>query len=473
MRKKLLIASTKGLSFRSNHHFTTLQPKHLSFEVCNSVDSLKVQQRGWSYAASVPSEAPAIQKGRKKVTRHERRAMVESYVNKYRAENAGKFPGPRDTRHQVGGSYYIVRQIIQELQYKSKMNSSNSMGGILVEKQFDESKLLTSESVNASSGNIEIAKDKPIQNDSQSVVLDDKEIVDTGYEHLEGKRGPQTLHWNRRLFEEVEIMSTPSNHCIASESNLMEECSSESKPSGLHMPNDIKNEKAFPSYSDSVAPKSQPLEEKTEHFSPLFNENYGTDYRKAQDPEYDSIDMTSHQKMEENCINKQGYEGREQPDLEDLSRELSQPSLQVPNDVEGGEAVSRSSDSVTQERHLLKKEIEHYSAPFIEKSGSSCSKDQSHDTMFVDMENNPATEKRSFEKAGNERKEQDTLGDLPGVDDPKHKMEQSQRSSELDESKIDNPNNMETSVAAGSEKSNLWGNLKSFANGIINIWRRL
>ncbi|KAG4991806.1 hypothetical protein GLYMA_09G160700v4 [Glycine max] len=461
MRKKLLIETTKGLSFCSNRNFTP-KPNHLSYEVCFSVDPLKVQQCGWSHAASVPSEEPEAPKGQKRVPRHERRAMVESFVNNYRAENAGKFPRISDTQKQVGGSYYVIREIIQELEYKSKMNSSNSVKKIFVEKQFDESKLLTTESVNVSSGNIEIANESSVQDDSQSVVLDDKESVNTVYEHLEEKRGPQTSYLERRLSDEVEIMSTPSNHCIAPESNTVEKFSKEPCPSSLDMPNDIKTEEVVSTYSDSFAPEHSQEERK---HSPLFSENDGTGYDKAQGHEYDFVNMENHQNVEEKCIKKADCERREQPDLEDLSRELLHSSLLEPNDVKSREAVSNSSDSVTQERHPLKEEIDQFSASFIEKSVSSCSEGQSHDSKFVDMEKHSAFVKKSFEKRY-ERKDQDA------VDSLKHKIEQSQRSLEYDESKMNSSNKRETSVVVGSQKSTLWGNLKSFATGIINIWKK-
>ena len=96
------------------------------------------------------------------------------------------------------------------------MNSSNNVDKFFVGKKFDESKLLTTESVNVSSGNIEIANESSVQDDSQSVVLDDKESVNTVYEHLEEKRGPQTSYLERRLSDEVEIMSTPVSIALAS-----------------------------------------------------------------------------------------------------------------------------------------------------------------------------------------------------------------------------------------------------------------
>ncbi|KAL2334402.1 hypothetical protein Fmac_015615 [Flemingia macrophylla] len=459
MRRKLLIATTKGLS---NHYYTP-KPNHLSFEVCYSVDPLKAHQRGWSQAASVSSDVPDAQKGRKRVTRQERRAMVESFVNKYRAENAGKFPTISDTKKQAGGGYYTVREIVLELQYKSKMNSSKGVDEILVEKHFDKSKHLATESVNVSSGNIKIAKDCPIRDDSQSVVLHDKETANVCYEHLQDKREPQTSYSKGRLSEEVEIMTTPGNSCIGSKSNLVENCFKEHYPSSLHMPHDINTDEAV-SRSDSFVPESQLLQEEREHFSSSFGEKNSTCYDKAQGLGYEFLDIKNHQKVEEKHIKEADSERKEQPDFEDLSRELSHSSPQVPNDVKSEEAVSSSSNSITQERHIVKEEIEQFSTPFIEKS---VSEGQSHDSKFIDMENHSIIEKKSFKETGYERENQEA------VDGPNHKIEQSPKSLELDVSKIDSSNNSKTSDAVSSEKSTLWGNLKSFANGFMNIWKKL
>ncbi|XP_027922351.1 uncharacterized protein LOC114180260 isoform X2 [Vigna unguiculata] len=451
MRKKLLIATTKGISLCSNRNISPKPNLSVSFEVCYSADPIKVQRHGWSHAATVSSEAPDAQKGQKRLPRHERRAMVESFVNKYRAENAGKFPTISDAQKQVGGSFYVVRDIIQELEYKSRTNSSNIVNEILVGKQFDDSKHPTTKSAGVSSGNIEIAKYNAIQDGSQSVDLNDKETVNAGYEHHEGKRETRTSCGERRLFEEVEIMATSNNHCIAPESNLVETCSKEPNPSSLHMPNDIKTEEAVPTSSDSFAPESQLLQEESEHFSPSYSQNDGTGYDRARGHKYDSVHVENHRELEEKCIKKADCERREQLDLEDLSRELPHSSLQVPNDVKCSEAVSSSSDSVTLERHPLKEEINQCSDPFIEQSVSSCSEGMSHDSKFVDMENHSA-----FENAGYERK------DKEAADGSKLVIEQPQI-----------PNSRDNNVSVYSEKSTLWGNVKSFANGILNIWKKL
>uniref|UniRef100_A0A0D9XZW7 AT3G52170-like helix-turn-helix domain-containing protein n=1 Tax=Leersia perrieri TaxID=77586 RepID=A0A0D9XZW7_9ORYZ len=48
-------------------------------------------------------------------TKEERREMVESFVNTYRVLNDGKFPSVNLTHKEVGGSYYIVREIVRDI----------------------------------------------------------------------------------------------------------------------------------------------------------------------------------------------------------------------------------------------------------------------------------------------------------------------------------------------------------------------
>ncbi|XP_012838724.1 PREDICTED: uncharacterized protein LOC105959218 [Erythranthe guttata] len=71
---------------------------------------------------------------RRRLSKDERIYMVEIYFNKYMEMNPGKFPTVSDAVKDVGGSYYFVRQILQELIYNSKL-SSMSTKDALVEKQ--------------------------------------------------------------------------------------------------------------------------------------------------------------------------------------------------------------------------------------------------------------------------------------------------------------------------------------------------
>nr|AFK44423.1 unknown [Lotus japonicus] len=210
MQKKLQIAT---LSFRSIR-FLTPKPNHLSFEVCDSVGPSNVKWRGLSYAAasSAPSEPPESQKGRKRVSKQQRRAIVESFVNKHRSENAGKFPTITDIQKQVGGGFYSIREIIKELEYKSKMKSSNNEDEILLEKLIDKSKRETTESVIVSSDNIETSREKPFQDDSLPVLIDGKETVSTGYEHLEESlSAPSSENYSNTQGQESEFVDT-ENH---------------------------------------------------------------------------------------------------------------------------------------------------------------------------------------------------------------------------------------------------------------------
>lgn len=222
------------------------------------------------------------------------------------------------------------------------------------------------------------------------------------------------------------------NHCFTSESNISQKHFKE--PSSLLMSDDVKTEEAVSSYADSVSSESQLLQEETESFSIPSRENHGHVYAKIGGHESEMMDLESHKKLEEICAEKESYERREHLALEDVSGEASHSSAQVPNDVKSMKADSSCpSDYVSPEEHLLKEEIEKVSAPLNEKSGS---KDQTHDLKFLDRENHPTIGIQSFEKVQFERKVQQGLQDPPGVDSQKHKKEQSQVSSELDESKM-------------------------------------
>ncbi|KAL6504636.1 hypothetical protein OROHE_023394 [Orobanche hederae] len=78
---------------------------------------------GRSYAVSASSANRETKKARRRVSKDVRKSMVENFVNKYREMNAGKFPTTSEAMKDVGGSYYVVRVILQELKYNFKMSS--------------------------------------------------------------------------------------------------------------------------------------------------------------------------------------------------------------------------------------------------------------------------------------------------------------------------------------------------------------
>ncbi|XP_042392546.1 uncharacterized protein LOC121983915 [Zingiber officinale] len=80
--------------------------------------------QGKPFAASIHSSSCKPQKG-KRIPKEERRALVESFVNKYRAQNVGKFPSLTQVRKEVGGQHYIIRVLVQELEHNAKLASFN------------------------------------------------------------------------------------------------------------------------------------------------------------------------------------------------------------------------------------------------------------------------------------------------------------------------------------------------------------
>ncbi|XP_039122718.1 uncharacterized protein LOC120258933 [Dioscorea cayenensis subsp. rotundata] len=72
--------------------------------------------------ASAASGVLKEEKESKKISKLERRAMLEAFVDQYRASNAGRFPTVSLAQKQIGGSYYHVRQMIQELEFNYRMS---------------------------------------------------------------------------------------------------------------------------------------------------------------------------------------------------------------------------------------------------------------------------------------------------------------------------------------------------------------
>ncbi|URE06451.1 NUDIX domain [Musa troglodytarum] len=87
---------------------------------------LQPNSRGWckSFAASVPSGPFKPQRG-KRLTKQERRTLAKSFIDKYRASNAGRFPTITYVQREIGGSYYTQKWIVQEIEYHNKLSSLN------------------------------------------------------------------------------------------------------------------------------------------------------------------------------------------------------------------------------------------------------------------------------------------------------------------------------------------------------------
>ncbi|XP_050379058.1 uncharacterized protein LOC126796306 [Argentina anserina] len=117
-------------------------------------------------------------------------ALVETFVNEYRAMNAGRFPPFVYTQQQVGGSYYRVRGILQELQYRDK--TSPSCGGI--------EHSLAREGVRGSEA---LTEDGVVSGRTVSEVENDTDLSVAGNEYLEAKEELQASSSVEILSKEV------------------------------------------------------------------------------------------------------------------------------------------------------------------------------------------------------------------------------------------------------------------------------
>ncbi|XP_039031326.1 uncharacterized protein LOC120165969 [Hibiscus syriacus] len=134
------------------------------------------------FSVSLPSTSDSPK--RKRVSKDERRALIESFVNRYRSMNAGKFPSVTEALKEVGGSFYVVRKVIQELEYKPNICSSNS-------------------SYKSSSAKVVNKEDKPfsvvevvsteveveVEDATFANAVDDVKILDTNDKQLEADSG--------------------------------------------------------------------------------------------------------------------------------------------------------------------------------------------------------------------------------------------------------------------------------------------
>ncbi|EXB23621.1 hypothetical protein L484_006203 [Morus notabilis] len=131
------------------------------------------------------SEAPKIKA--KKISRAQRRDMVEAFVLKYKAMNDGKLPYASNVAKEVGGSYYVVKQIFQELKSQFKTSSINNANQNKIGK-----KEINGAGQLSNAGEIltsRIPENSSVQNDIQIVVSNYVENNDASRKHTEAEIG--------------------------------------------------------------------------------------------------------------------------------------------------------------------------------------------------------------------------------------------------------------------------------------------
>ncbi|KAJ8452178.1 hypothetical protein Cgig2_016759 [Carnegiea gigantea] len=116
------------------------------------------QQRRRLLVTAAAREVSTEGASKRRVSREQRKAMVKAYVAKYRMEHGGKFPTASVTQKQVGGGYYFVRYILQELEHNSKWHPVGTMDKIT--GQSDEVNVISPLSSKEIDGFSEVGEDR-------------------------------------------------------------------------------------------------------------------------------------------------------------------------------------------------------------------------------------------------------------------------------------------------------------------------
>ncbi|KAJ4844480.1 hypothetical protein Tsubulata_006316 [Turnera subulata] len=491
---------------------STSTAKTVFNEVNNAIKGSGIQRRGGANAASVPSDIPKPSRPGKKIPINERRVMVESYVNKYRESNAGKFPSITDTCKEVGGSFYVVRKIVQELEYNSKVDppisGKESLGP---KKTAGKSESVTVQ--NASTGGVKV----------------DAHVAEATEKALEVELALKTSE--TMLYEEIVETKIQENSDLATtEHSLLEE-----DTKGIHLPCPESSDEVKETQRDkldSVVGNSNLLREKAgdqcsglevlekedaaSHFLSAESHLQKFDSKNVYHPfveitEEDNIKRPACDAQMDNQINTKELP---EQDINLLDKKADNVFSTQPEDLKKDDATSpflsteshvdkfqfetishpyTASTGEDKEEHLVSGDIRASDHPkhkeefpkqdktvLAEKVDNGFSNQQEHlrkedvDSSFVSTESHLdkfETKNISYPKAestGEDKKEHLVSGDIRDPDHPKHKEELPEQDKYLQDTLT-----KQMDETKPPKESTLWGNLKSFAGGIINMWRKL
>ncbi|CAL9159699.1 unnamed protein product [Musa hybrid cultivar] len=162
-----MLTAARGRAFSSSP--VSSSSKWVFIGLSSALLQLNSRGRCKSFAASVPPGPFKPQKG-KRLTKQERRTLVKSFVDKYRASNAGRFPAVTYVLRETGGSYYSLKLIVQEIEYNNKLSSLNK-GTVQLRKAEDINQNSDAKEVSSTSVRDETLKSVIDSKDEPSVSL--------------------------------------------------------------------------------------------------------------------------------------------------------------------------------------------------------------------------------------------------------------------------------------------------------------
>ncbi|VFQ78877.1 unnamed protein product [Cuscuta campestris] len=503
----------RALNMQFAGRFSHSLPKKVFLEASLFVRGASVSYvrwRGISFAAAVPSPTPPpppdstppeVKKTRRRVPKEERRAMVQNFVDKYRALNSGKFPTPSDAKNEVGGSYYTIKRIMQEIEYEWKMTTQNKGGAQIKDT------------------NVEGLEAVEVAGTSN---IDEKSL-------LHGMDSVSTMDCNSELFSREshllaeEVQQTSDSHCNKAEVHLKDKITTEDDPEYDNPKLLADTQLSGVDFEDSkiqhikaeLGSEMAAVVDKT-----ILNEMSSASASESDLLTVEAMHILDSRHMETEFNAKQKITAEDElifDDVKPLSGVNVEDSCDQHIEEELGPQVSIAAECAARESHLLVMETKHLldsqpqnteadlnevtnaeymqnfdstnpldklhesirtetSIPIVKTplvdTGSDSENDSKYATSEIDLqagETKHALDSH-HEKAMYNLNEKKSAQIELNSDGWKH-LDEEQNPSEIQKDTRELPNEKET--VQHKENPSVWKNLKSFADGIISFWKKL
>ena len=126
--------------------------------------------------------------------------------------NDGKLPSVSNVVKQVGGSYYVVKKIVQEVKSQLELSAVNTANRNMLGKEIikEDERLFKAEKVSIAASNVSVNVD--VRNDFQMEVTNRVKINDANDKHVEAERGSKSSSSAEKTFsKEEEVVNIVSS----------------------------------------------------------------------------------------------------------------------------------------------------------------------------------------------------------------------------------------------------------------------
>lgn len=177
---------------------------------------------GQTFALAKHNESGG-KKSRIRRSKEERKALVESFINKYQKLNNGTFPSISLTHKEVGGSFYTVRELVREVIQENRVlgpakitSEDSSLDGFLEQSPLGSISIEPEAGLSSSNGSHMATHivHKPYQDTSKELVLDSSgQFRDSEHQGFdEGKNiigSSQVVEETEEYVKAIDIDSRP------------------------------------------------------------------------------------------------------------------------------------------------------------------------------------------------------------------------------------------------------------------------